>query len=96
MIETQLTVKSEQGLHGRPADLFVRTANQFDSDLTIRNVTSSSHAVNAKSILRVLSLGVYRGHVIHVMADGVDEGKAIQAITRLVRSNFRHQVKTRS
>lgn len=96
MIETQLTVRSEQGLHGHPADLFVRTANQFDSDLTIRKVASSSHAVNAKSILRVLSLGVYRGRVIHVMAGVVDEEKVIQAITRLVRSNFRHQVKTRS
>jgi phosphotransferase system HPr (HPr) family protein len=96
MIETQLTVKSEQGLHGRPADLFVRTANQFESDLTIRNVTSNSDAVNAKSILRVLSLGVYHGHIIQVMADGVDEERAIQAITRLVENNFRHPVKTRS
>ena len=96
MVETQLTVKSEQGLHGRPADLFVRTANQFESDLTIRNVTSPSVAVNAKSVLRVLSLGVYRGHVIHIMADGVDEEKAIHAITRLVKSNFLHPVKTRS
>jgi phosphotransferase system HPr (HPr) family protein len=96
MIETQLTVKSEQGLHGRPADLFVRTANQFESDLTIRNVTSNSDVVNAKSILRVLSLGVYHGHIIQVMADGVDEERAIQAITRLVENNFRHPVKTRS
>jgi phosphotransferase system HPr (HPr) family protein len=96
MIETLLTVKSEQGLHGRPADLFVRTANQFESDLTIRNVTSNSDLVNAKSILRVLSLGVYHGHMIHVMADGVDEERAIQAITRLVENNFRHPVKTRS
>jgi phosphotransferase system HPr (HPr) family protein len=91
-----LTVKSEQGLHGRPADLFVRTANQFESDLTIRNVTSNSDAVNAKGILRVLSLGVYHGHIIHVMADGVDEERAIQAITRLVENNFRHPVRTRS
>jgi len=95
MVEKQLTVRSEQGLHGRPADLFVRTANQFDCDLTICNVTSSSEAMNAKSILRVLSLGVYRGHVIHVTADGADEKNAIWAITRLVRSNFRHPVRTK-
>jgi len=93
MVETQLTVKSEQGLHGRPADLFVRAANQFECELTIRNETTSSVAVNAKSILRVLSLGVYHGHVIHVLAQGVDEEKAIQAVTRLVRNNFRHPVK---
>jgi phosphotransferase system HPr (HPr) family protein len=96
MIETQLTVRSEQGLHGRPADLFVRTANKFNSNLTVRNVTSNSGPVSAKSILKVLSLGVYNGHVIHIMADGEDEKKAIRALTRLVKSGFRHQFKTKT
>lgn len=82
-------------MHGRPADLFVRAANQFDCDLTVRNISSDSVAVNGKSILRILSLGVYHGHVIHVMADGTDEEKAIQVIARLVRSNFRQSPKAR-
>lgn len=89
MVEKQLTVRSEQGLHGRPADLFVRTANRYSCHLSVRNISSNSGPVNAKSILKILSLGVYHGHVIQISAEGVDEEKALKAITGLIRSNFK-------
>lgn len=91
MVKTELTVRSEQGLHARPADLFVRTANRFNSDIRLRNLTSGSDAVNAKSILRVIALGVYNGHRIEVSASGGEEREAIRAITRLIESNFEAQ-----
>ena len=88
MVETELTLKNDQGLHARPADLFVRTANKFKSDITVRNLSTGSNDVNAKSILRILSLGVYNGHTIQVMADGEDETQAIEEIATLVNHNF--------
>lgn len=90
MVETRLTIWSEQGLHGRPADMFVRIANKFISEITILNSTAGSDSVNAKSLLKVLSLGVYRGHEVQIRAEGIDEEQAIQSITDLVQSNFRH------
>lgn len=88
MIEAELTLKNEQGLHARPADLFVRTANKFKSEIKVRNLSTDSDEVNAKSILRILSLGVYSGHTIQVIAEGEDEKKAIKEISILVNSNF--------
>ena len=88
MVETELTINNDQGLHARPADLFVRTANKFKSDITVRNLSTGSNDVNAKSILRILSLGVYSGHTIQVMADGEDETQAIEEIATLVNHNF--------
>lgn len=88
MVEAELTLKNEQGLHARPADLFVRTANKFQSDIKIKNITTGSNEVNAKSILRILSLGVYSGHVIHIAADGNDEAEAIKEISELINQNF--------
>jgi phosphotransferase system HPr (HPr) family protein len=88
MVETELTLNNDQGLHARPADLFVRTANKFKSNITVRNLSTGSNDVNAKSILRILSLGVYSGHTIQVMADGEDEGQAIEEICSLVNQNF--------
>lgn len=88
MVETELTLNNEQGLHARPADLFVRTANKFKSDITVRNLSTGSSDVNAKSILRILTLGVYSGHTIQVMADGEDENQAIEEIASLVNHNF--------
>ena len=86
MIETELTLNNEQGLHARPADLFVRTANKFKSDIKVRNLSTDSNDVNAKSILRILSLGVYSGHKIRIIAEGDDENQAIKEISNLINS----------
>ena len=88
METVELTVNGKQGLHARPADLFIRTANQFSYDIKVKNLTSGSNFVNAKSILRVLSLGVYNGHIIHVQAEGTDELQAIGGISALAKGNF--------
>lgn len=88
METANLIINSEQGLHARPADLFIRTVNQFSCDIKVKNLTTCSDFVNAKSILRVLSLGVYKGHTILVQAEGTDELQAIEGISALVKSNF--------
>ena len=88
METAELIVNSEQGLHARPADLFIRIANQFSCDIKVKNLTAGSDFVNAKSILRVLSLGVYNGHVIQIHAEGTDELQAIEGISALVNDNF--------
>ena len=88
METAELTVNSKQGLHARPADLFIRTANQFSCDIKVKYLTTGSDFVNAKSILRVLSLGVYNRHIIQIQAEGNDELQAIKGISALVKSNF--------
>ena len=88
MVEAELTLKNEQGLHARPADLFVRTANKFKSEIKVRNLSTDSADVNAKSILRILTLGVYSGHIIKVSAEGEDEKQAIDEISTLINTNF--------
>lgn len=88
MIEAELTVNSEQGLHARPADLFMRTANKFKSDIQICNLTNRSDFVNAKSILKILALGVYHGYRVQLRISGVDEKEAAAELCSLVNSNF--------
>ena len=88
MKKTELTVANKVGLHARPAALFVKTASQFGSDIKVRNATNGGEFVNAKSILKILSLGVSQSHQIEVTAEGTDEDEAVAAITELVESNF--------
>jgi phosphotransferase system HPr (HPr) family protein len=83
-----MTVQHEHGLHARPADLFVRTANRYSSDITVVNLTTNSKEVNAKSIIRILGLGINSQHTIKVTADGADELDAIEAIGKLIEKNF--------
>lgn len=76
------------GLHARPASLFVQAANQFSSNITVQNLTSKSAAVNAKSILSILTLGVLQGHQIEIIAEGEDADESITAFKALIEDNF--------
>jgi phosphotransferase system HPr (HPr) family protein len=80
MRSTELTVQNRVGLHARPAAVFVKTACRFKCAVSVQNRTAGSPAVNAKSILSVLTLGVEKGHSILVTADGPDEVEALAAL----------------
>ena len=51
-------------------------------------VEKEERRVNAKSLLGVLSLGIVKGTTITLIADGVDEKEAVDALTSLIESNF--------
>jgi len=89
LIEAELTVNSEQGLHARPADLFMRTANKYKSDIQVCNLTNNSGFVSAKSILKILALGVYHGYRIRLCINGQDEKEAAVKLSALINSNFK-------
>jgi len=84
----RLQVTSQVGLHARPASEFVKLAAQFNADLHVRNATSNSASVDAKSILSVLTLGVEQGHEIEISGDGADEAEALEALRTLVETDF--------
>ncbi|HEX7555735.1 MAG TPA: HPr family phosphocarrier protein [Leptolinea sp.] len=76
------------GLHARPASIFVKTCNSFPCDIKVKNITTNSALVNAKSVLAVLTLGVDSGHEILVSANGEKENDVLTAIKGLVETNF--------
>lgn len=84
----RLVVANPSGLHARPAALFVRTAGRFGAKVRIRNVTRGGEAVDAKSILGVLSIGVSSGHEVELSADGDDAPAALAELVELVRTGI--------
>jgi phosphotransferase system HPr (HPr) family protein len=88
MKTSAVTLMDPVGLHARPAALFVALANQFSADISIRNLSAGGPWVNAKSILSLLTCGVQQGDQIGIQAEGLDEFAAIEALEKLVRSNF--------
>ena len=80
----ELAVVNKSGLHARPANLMVEAAAGFAARITVENLDRGSRAVDAKSILMVLTAGVQRGHRIRLAADGPDENQAIEALTALI------------
>ncbi len=83
-----LTVVHQSGLHARPAAQFVKLANSFACNITVRNLTAAKPPANAKSVLGVLTQGVNQGHQIAVEAEGEDAEAALEALRQLVVGNF--------
>jgi len=83
LIKKKLTVNNKQGLHARPAALFVQAANRFDSKVTIRR---GKEEVNGKSIMGILMLGAEKGASITLEIDGSDAELAIAELERILNS----------
>ncbi len=81
MKQKTLTIKSQAGLHARPAALFVQEAARFTSKIVIRK---DEKEADAKSILGVLSLGAGYGAVITICADGEDEEEALERLCSIL------------
>ncbi len=80
-----VTVRNAQGLHARPADLLVRLANQFESEIQIGK---DGQLVDCKSILSILTLGAAQGTELLISAEGVDASLALQSISDLFETGF--------
>ena len=85
MVSKNVVVNNHVGLHARPATFFIQKANEFKSSIWVEK---EERRVNAKSLLGVLSLGIVKGTEITLIAEGVDEGEAVNTLAELVESNF--------
>jgi phosphocarrier protein HPr len=81
LVRKELIVKNKQGLHARPAALFVQTANKFDARITIKR---NDEEVNGKSIMGILMLGAERGSLIIIEAEGDDAESAVLELEKLI------------
>lgn len=83
LIKKQLKVKNKQGLHARPAALFVQVANKFDSRITLKR---DDEEVNGKSIMGILMLGAEKGSEIILEVDGDDADRAVIELEKIILS----------
>lgn len=81
--ERQVIVQLAQGLHARPATVFVKVAASFSSEIELNK---DEKKVNAKSIIGVMSLAVSKGQSVVLTADGADAEQALDALERVLAS----------
>lgn len=84
-MKKSVTLLNESGLHARPAAMFVQEASKYKSNIMIEK---DGKQVSAKGILGVLSLGISKGTVINIIAEGEDEAAAVDALVKLVQNKF--------
>jgi phosphocarrier protein HPr len=82
MFQKEIIINNINGLHIRPAALFVKEAKSFISDITI---TSNGKTVNAKSLFKIQTLGMTKGTSIILTAYGKDEKEAIEHLIKIIK-----------
>ena len=84
-VQKSFTIKNTLGLHARAAAAFVKIANRFQSEITVRKDDAE---VNGKSIMGVLMLAAAQGSRIDITVRGGDASEAMDAIGRLIEDKF--------
>lgn len=76
-MEQSFAIVSEYGIHARPATRLVNLAMSFSSDI---NLTAMGKTINLKSIMGLMSLGIYKGEIIKIHVTGPDAEKAMVSL----------------
>ena len=79
------TIKVPVGLHARHAAIIVKTAKEFESEIT---VSLDDRDADAKRILGLMGLGVKQGDVIKVEVEGPDEDVAALKLKSFLWETF--------
>jgi phosphocarrier protein len=85
LIEKSIVIKNKQGLHARPAALFVQIANKFNCDISI---SKGRQKVNGKSIMGIMMLEAGSGSKVTIIADGDDAEQAVKELEGLLLSDI--------
>ncbi len=85
MQERQLEISNKLGLHARAAAKVVAIASRYNARIRVQQ---GDQAVDAKSIMGLLTLGAGQGSHLVITVDGDDEEQALADLTDLFQRHF--------
>ena len=85
MVRGKIMIRSELGLHLRPASILCNLAILYPCLIELK---TDNRTVNAKSVLGVLSACIRKEDVVELTCEGEKEQEAFDEISRLLRSDF--------
>lgn len=86
MVERRVTIGWAEGLHARPASLFVRAVTAVGLPVTVAK--GDGEPVNAASLLAVLGLGAERGEEVVLASDAPAAEQALERLARMIASGL--------
>lgn len=87
-ITEEFIIRNEHGLHARPGTILVSIIKQFNCDVSIINLDGSGKPANGRSLMKVVALGVKRGHRLRFTVSGEQAEAAITAIRTGIQSGL--------
>ena len=84
-VERVFVIGNKLGLHARPAAVFVQTANRFEASVEVQK---EDLKIDGKSIMGIMTLAAEMGSSITVRVTGKDAAETMEALAKLIGSNF--------
>jgi phosphocarrier protein HPr len=81
----EFTIQNRNGLHARPAALFVKTANRFCAEIWVEK---EGERINGKSIMGLMMLAAAKGSQLRIIAEGEEAAAAVAALEELITRGF--------
>jgi len=81
-------IKNAHGLHARPGAMLVAEAKKFEANIKVSNLDGDGKTANAKSLMKVIALGVKHGHQLQFSAEGADAEQALESIGKAIASGL--------
>jgi phosphocarrier protein len=81
MAEKPFKLTHETRRHARPATAVVNKAGKYQSEIQLEY---NGKSVNLKSIMGVMSLGISKGSVVTISAEGKDADSALSGLAEVI------------
>ncbi|MDJ0322443.1 HPr family phosphocarrier protein [Cryobacterium sp. PH31-AA6] len=89
MSERKATIASRVGLHARPASIFAAAVGELPIEVTIgMEGAPVEDAMDASSILSLMSLGAANGDVVVLRAEGEGADEALEALVKILETDL--------
>lgn len=88
MVQAELTVKNDQGIHLGPAAKVASLADKFDAQIHFQTEYMD---INAKSIISLVSATFRKGDKILCVCTGPDEKAALTAMREILSCDLEDQ-----
>ncbi len=85
MVEKDVVVTSDAGIHARPAMMLVKEAMKYPCSVTL---IKGDIEADCKSIMSVLSLAIVSGTKLKIRASGDKCDEAVNSVVAMIESGF--------
>ena len=89
VLETEVIICNQKGLHARAAAAFVKCIANIDAEVTVEK---DGVEVDGGSILSLMMLAASKGSVVRLKASGNEAQKAIDDLTVLIKNRFGEEI----
>ena len=75
-------------MHARPAAILVSEVKKYNANVAVQNLDRDTPLVSAKSLMKVVALGVVKGHHLRFVATGEQAQQAIEGIGTAINAGL--------